>query len=323
MKKFLLALLLVLSLLLFSVNMFAVAEEKSFENVFINMCTAQPGGGWYPLGGAISTVWEKYIPGLTVTVMTSAGVLENLSRLEKKKIEICFSNPDSAYFKYNGIGTFEGKPYKDMRTLFNITGAPYNILVPQNSPIKTPLDFRGKTIGMPPVGHALNNAAAALFDAYGLKEGDMNFFRSEQMDTADALKDRRIDAGLFIVNIGAAILLDLITANDCEIIPVTGKYREKLLEKNPYYCAYNVPKEAYNLSEDVDSFGVVSFLACDASLDEDLVYTLTKTYFEHLDEIKEIYPQAKDLTLEGGVRSIAVPLHRGSNKYFKEMGVTK
>jgi len=322
MKKFLLAFLLVSSLILFSVSIFATAEEKSFENVFINVSTSQPGGGWYPFGGAIATIWEKYIPGLTVTVQTSVGMAENLSLLKRKKAEIGFSNPDMSYFMYRGIGNFEGKAYKDMRTLFNITGAPYYIVVPQNSPIKTPLDLRGKRIAMPVVGHSLNFSAAALFDTYGLKEEDMKFFRGERMDNADALKDGRVDAGLFIMNLGSAIIMDLIV-NNFTIVPVTGEYREKLIEKYPYYMAYTIPKEAYGLSEDVDSYGLSSFLACDASLDEDLAYALTKTYFEHLDEIGEMYPPAKDLTLEGGVRSIAVPLHTGSEKYFKEVGLIK
>jgi len=323
MKKFLLAFFLVSILLLFSVSIFAAAGEKSFENVFINLSTSQPGGGWYPFGGSIATICEKYIPGLTVTVQSSAGLAENLALLEQKKAEVVFSNPDMSYLKYRGIGNFEGKAYKDMRTLFNITGAPYYIVALQNSPIKTPLDLRGKKIAMAPVGNSLNLAAAALFDAYGLKEEDMKFFRGARMDKADALKDGRVDAGIFIMNLGSAVMMDLITANHCKIIPVTGEYREKLVEKYPYYMAYTIPKEVYGLSKDVDSYGLSSFLACDASLDEDLAYILTKTYFEHLDEIGEMYPPAKDLTLEGGARSIAIPLHPGSEKYFKEMGVIK
>jgi len=323
MKKFLLVFFLVPILLLFSVSMFVSAEEKTFENVFITLSTGELGGGWYPFGGSIATIWEKYIPGLTVSTQTSVGLAESLSLLEKKKSQVCFSNPDMSYFKYRGIGPYEGKsPYKDMRTLFSITGAPYYLVVPQNSPIKTPLDLRGKRVGVAPIGQSMNIAAAALFDAYGLKEEDMKFFRGARMDRADALKDGRVDAAIFIMNLGSAVMLDLITASHCEIIPISEEYCKKITVECPYYVEYNIPKEAYALPEDINSFGLFSFLACDASLDEDLAYTLTKVYFEHIDEVGEMYPPAKGLTLEGGVHS-SIPLHTGSEKYFKEVGVIK
>ncbi|MBE3138504.1 MAG: TAXI family TRAP transporter solute-binding subunit [Actinobacteria bacterium] len=324
MKKLLLVFLLV-SILLLSMNAFVAAEQTDFKGKFITISTDQPGGGWYTFGGVLSILWQKYIPGLNVTVQTSAGGGENLILLEQKRIDIGLSNPDMAYYKYNGTGTFEGKPaYKDMRSLFNIVGGYTYIVVPQNSTIKTPFDFKGKKFGMPPVGSATNIRVQAVFDAYGLKEGDMEYFRGEEEDLVDALKDGIIDAAMFPLYLGSAIMMDLITANKCKLIPVTGTYRDAIIAKYPFYTAKVIPKEAHGTSEDCDTFGSYSFLAVDASMDEDLAYTLTKTYYEHLDEVKAMYPAAKNLSIQGGVNSvISIQLHPGAEKYFKEMGVIK
>ena len=324
MKKLLLVFLLVSSLLL-SMNAFVAAEKTDFKGVFITVSTDQPGGGWYPFGGALSILWQKYLPGLNVTVQSSAGGYANLGLLEQKKIDIGFTNPDMAYYRYEGIKTFEGKPpYKDMRNLFNIIQGFTHIVVPQNSTIKTPFDFKGKKFGMPELSAASNIRIQAIFKAYGLKEEDMTYFRGSEEDNLEALKDGIIDVTLIPMYLGGATMMDLITANHCKLIPVDGIYRDAILAEHPYYTPGVIPKEVYGTSEDCETFGNYGFLAVDASMDEDIAYTLTKTYYEHLDEVKAMYPAAKYLSIQKGVSSvITVPLHPGSEKYFKEMGVIK
>jgi TRAP transporter TAXI family solute receptor len=321
MKKFLLSFLLILVLFTFSANAFTTSEEQSYKDVFINVSTSSPGGGWYPFGGAMGAIWEKYLPGITVTVQTSAGSPHNLMLLEQKMAEIAFLTPDIVYLKYEGIGDFEGKAYRDMRTLYNIMGGPVYLVVSEDLPIKTPLDLRGKRVAIGPLGGtSVNIAAEALFDVYGLKEGDMSFFRGGRMDRAEALKDGRVDAGIFMVNLGSAVMIDLL-ASGFRIVPITNEYVEKIVEKYPYYVGFTITKDSYNLPEDINSIGVIPLIACDASFDEDLAYMLTKTYFEHLDEIVEMYPPAKGFSIEDGIRSIVVPLHRGSEKFFMEKGL--
>lgn len=323
MRNKVLALFLILSIFLSIILFVTAAEEQSFENIFIAMHTGSPGGGWYPFGGAIGAIWNKYIPGLTVSVHSAGGLAENLMALEHKRADIAFLNPDLSYQKYNGIDFYKGKSNKNMRMLFNITGGATHLIASPNSGIKTPLDFKGKRIGMPPVGNSLNLAANAIFDSYGLKEEDMKFFRGARADKADALKDGRVDVAIFALNFGSALVLDLIKSNNCNLVPVTGIYREKLIEKYPFYAPKSIPAEVYGLSEAVDCIGQFTFLGCDASLDENLTYVLTKTYFEHLDEIKEMYPPGKDLTIENAARIVICPIHPGSERYLKEQGILK
>ncbi|MBN2396541.1 MAG: TAXI family TRAP transporter solute-binding subunit [Candidatus Atribacteria bacterium] len=321
MKRFLLLFLLTLVLFTFAENAFATSEEQPYKDVFITISTSSQGGGWYPFGGAIGAIWEKYLPGITVTVQTSAGTPHNLMLLEQKMAEIAFLTADIGYLKYEGIGDFEGKAYRGMRTLYNFMGGPLYLIVSEDSLIKTPLDLRGKRVGIGPLGGAsLNIIAEALFDIYGLKEGDMSFFRGGRMDRAEALKDGRVDAGIFWVNLGSAVIMDLL-ASGFTIVPLTNEYVKKIVEKYPYYVGFTITKDSYNLAEDINSIGTIPFIACDASFDEDLAYNLTKTFFNHLNEIAEMYPPEKGLSIEDGIRSIVVPLHRGSEKFFMEKGL--
>jgi TRAP transporter TAXI family solute receptor len=57
------------------------------------------------------------------------------------------------------------------------------------------------------------------------------------------------------------------------------------------------------------------------NLSDELVYNMTKLFFENVDRIAASHPSAKSLTLEGAVETLPIPLHPGALKYFEEMGV--
>ena len=55
----------------------------------------------------------------------------------------------------------------------------------------------------------------------------------------------------------------------------------------------------------------------------DFVYNMLKNLFDHKADYYAIHTSAKDLSLENALRGLAVPLHPGAEKYFKEVGVLK
>ena len=54
------------------------------------------------------------------------------------------------------------------------------------------------------------------------------------------------------------------------------------------------------------------------------VYQLTKTFWEHIDELGQSQKNLKGLKPTDAVKDIAnLPLHVGAEKYYKEIGVLK
>jgi len=62
-------------------------------------------------------------------------------------------------------------------------------------------------------------------------------------------------------------------------------------------------------------------MICQASLDEELVYQLVKALFENRSYLMKIHPSAAYTTAENTVKYSPVPLHPGTIKYLKEMGI--
>ena len=65
------------------------------------------------------------------------------------------------------------------------------------------------------------------------------------------------------------------------------------------------------------TIGVDSLLLCRAELDEDLVYNLTKAFFEVLPDLSS---EVESLRLMNISRASAtpIPLHRGAARYYRE-----
>ena len=59
-------------------------------------------------------------------------------------------------------------------------------------------------------------------------------------------------------------------------------------------------------------------LAVSATLDEQVVYALTKTFFENLDYLARLHPAGRELDEKDALRGLHIPLHEGAYRYYKE-----
>ncbi len=76
----------------------------------MRLMTGPQGGVWIPLGGQLKDMWEKAIPGLSVTSMPGAGIA-NVRGIEEGKTEVGFGNSISTVDAIQGAPPFN-KPHK-------------------------------------------------------------------------------------------------------------------------------------------------------------------------------------------------------------------
>jgi hypothetical protein len=60
---------------------------------------------------------------------------------------------------------------------------------------------------------------------------------------------------------------------------------------------------------------------CDAGLSDDLVYKITKTFWENVDDLYQVHARARQITLDTALEGVSVPVHPGAAKYYKEIGM--
>ena len=122
----------------------------------------------------------------------------------------------------------------------------------------------------------------------------------------------------------ASAVSQALTAN-CRLINISDDIIKKLQEKYPWYVKYTIPAGTYpNQKEAVNTSAIKMVMFCRHDLKEDTVYQMTKSFWEHIDELGQSQKNLKGLKPADAVKDIAnIPLHPGAAKYYKEIGVLK
>ncbi len=97
---------------------------------------------------------------------------------------------------------------------------------------------------------------------------------------------------------------------------------ESLCADYRYYTPYTITADVYGAAEDTQTVAVKATIVVKADLDEELVYNLTKGLFENLDAVAAAHAKGNEMSLEGAVQGVSVPLHPGAAKYFEEQGLS-
>ena len=140
-------------------------------------------------------------------------------------------------------------------------------------------------------------------------------------DSANALKDGKIDAFFCTAGAPTTAISSLATTNDIVVLNVDGEEAAALIEKYPFYTAYDIPADTYpGMTEAAATVAVKATLIVADDLSEDLVYNLTKTLFENKAEVEAGNAKGSELDVNYAVEGVSVPFHPGAEKYFKEVG---
>jgi len=307
--------------LLFVGNNSAIAGDKTL----LSIATASTGGSWYPAGGAIASVINKYVPGVEASAHPSAASRENIRLIEKKKTDLGMVMPDVAYFAQTGTDIYNGKTPSKITGLFSFWGIDLLIIARANSDIYKIEDLRGKKVGFGPPGSGSEAMSKRILGEYGITYKDLNAQFLSAPEQARALKDNSLDAAMYTIGTPASAFVDLCTLNKCRLIPIEKEMMGKLLKKYPYYSASVIPANAYpQIKTDTPALKWLGIIVVSEDMDTDLAYNIVKNVCkDHLDEFKQCHAQAKSLTTDGMFIGMSVPWHPGAAKFWKEVGLLK
>lgn len=291
---------------------------------FINVLTGGTSGVYYPLGVALTQLYNKAIPDAKTAVQATKASAENLNLLQAGRGEVAFSLGDtfSEAWKGNEEAGFKA-PLKKLRTLAAIYPNYIHFIANAESGIKTLADLKGKrvSVGAPKSGTELNSRE--ILKAAGMSYKDLA--KVEYLgyqESMELIKNRQLDATLQSSGLGMAAVRDLANAVKIVIIPIPADVVAKI--GDAAYSTGVFPANTYNgQTTEVPTVTVQNYLVTHEGVPADTVYKMTKAMFENLDAMIAAHAAAKAINPKTAGIGSPVPLHPGAERYYKEAGLIK
>ena len=319
--KRIIAILMVLAMI-FSLSACGGTADGGAKPTTMTMGTGGTAGTYYGYGGILGSQ-IKTSTGITVNVVSTDGSKANILGIDAGNYQLGTVQSDVMAYGWDGSRSFEQEGALDS---FRVIGGLYAEavqLVTMDSSIKSVADLKGKKVSIGAAGSGVYFNAVDLLAAAGLSEKDIQPQYQSFADSADALKDGKIDAAFIVAGAPTPAIQELCTTTSAKLVPIDGDVAKKLMESSPYYTTYKVPAKTYDGQEkEVTTVTVKATLIVSASASEDDVYNITKSIFDNIDAITAAHAKGAELSIENATDGITVPFHAGAAKYFKEKGVT-
>ncbi len=288
----------------------------------MTMGTGGTAGTYYGYGGILGNQ-IKNSAGITVNVASTDGSKANILGIDAGNYQLGTVQSDVMAYAWAGTRSFETEGALDS---FRVVGGLYAEavqLVTMTDDIKTVADLKGKKVSIGAAGSGVYFNAVDILAAAGLTEADIVPQYQSFADSADALKDGKIDAAFIVAGAPTPAIQELFTTNaNARLVPIDGDIAAKLMQDSPYYTTYEIPASAYNTAEAVTTVTVKATLIVSTSASEEDVYELTKAIFDNIDAITAAHAKGAELSLENATSGMTAPFHKGAAKYFAEKNIT-
>ncbi len=214
-----------------------VGEKKD-----LTFGTGGESGTYYAFGGVLSS----FVSGqkdFNVTAVVSTGSKTNIEDLTAGDVQLGFAQSDVMSYAYNGERLFDQKVEG-----FSVVAALYMEqvqIVTTNAKIKSVADLEGKKVSIGAVGSGVYFNAIDVLEAYGLGESKISPVYQSFGDSADSLKDGKIDAAFIVAGAPTNAITDLATSGNVYLVSIDKEHADKLIAANPFYSTFTIPADTY------------------------------------------------------------------------------
>ena len=287
----------------------AMAEDR------ISIGTGGTGGLFYVIGAGMADVINRNLDGTTARAEVTGASVENIRRVAAGQMTFGFSSSSTLYEATVGQGPFDGQPL-NVASMAYLYPAVLQVATIEDTGITDISQLAGKSVSMGPPGSNAAVLARRLLTAYGVL-GDVEQQFLSYNEGISALKNGQVEAAVVLAGAPTASLIDLDAQEDMVLLSVDANTVANMLRDYPFYQLYDVPANTYpDQTSAVTMINDPATLFTATSADPDLIYNLTRTLFDNLDQLAEVHPQAATISADTATK-VPVPLHPGAARYFK------
>jgi TRAP transporter TAXI family solute receptor len=284
----------------------------------VRLMTGPQGGSWYPLGGAISNIADR--AGIKVQVLPGAGIA-NVLAVDRSRADMGFGNSISTVDGVAGRAPFE-QPAKNVCNVATLYPQYFQVVANASANINSLADLKGKPIAVQPRGNTAEFITQQTLQVYGMSYKDMSrISHVSYSDAVSLMKDNNAQAFTLGTTVPASSIMDLASARDIKIVSIPEDKYQAMRKLNPGYTKLVIPANSYpKQTTPVQTIGYATHLVARCDLDAEVVYKVLKGMVENQADLVAIANAMTGLTPKLMAEDIGVPLHKGAERFYKEVG---
>lgn len=307
---------------------------------FLRIAAGTINGTYYPVGELIAGLISSPpgarecaesggcgVPGLIAVVQTSKGSVENVAAIQDGRVESGFVQSDVAFGAFTGTGVFAGAaPMDRLRVLASLYDESVHLVVRAGAGIDGVAGLRGRRVSLDVEGSGTLVVAREILSAWGLATTDLQAVHEPLGRSLDLMREGAIDAFFLVAGYPAAAISELTANGSAALAPIAGPEVEPLLRHHRFLTADLIPADAYSLAgRPTPTVGVAALWVVAAALDEALAYEITAALWHPAarDALSRGHPKGASIRLETALRGVAIPLHPGAARFYRERGVAE
>ncbi|WP_303855486.1 TAXI family TRAP transporter solute-binding subunit [Salinicola salarius] len=295
------------------------ASAGGGEPVNLIFGTGGTGGSYYPIGGALKSVFEESDLVDGVQVVSTGASVQNINNITDGLNQVAIVMSDVAYDAVKGQNQFEGQA-ADIQTIAGLYPNVVQVVATADSDIQSIADLKGKRVGVGKVGSGVEQSAAKVLESAGLSYDDLaQVSHTGYADSVTEMSNGNLDAAFFTSGVPNSSITGLMQSTDVTFVPVSGDVASTLLEKYPYYENYEIPAgapERYNLGDAVNTVAIRNIMIVPSSMRDDVAEDLAKRFHDYLESGNVSVGALKQFDPATMNQNLVVPVHPGAQAYY-------
>lgn len=315
--------------------MLAIKKISLFGLLLQALCvgTAQGADGRYSIhtSGLNSSVYvnmlyfanlvNQYAADFTLITLPSEGGPSNMTSVNEGRASFGTSTAESVKEAYEGTGEFQGRAQTRLRHVASFGFSLLFIYSHPDSNIQSIADLKGRKIVY---GGGTGSALLGkqILDVYGIT-ADVTATRGDTDKARQALEKREIDAVFSIARLPVPAYDEMVKRQALKIIPLDGAKVQALQKRSPLYLDVDIKSYYPAYPTSARAVGLPGPLVARDDVSPNVVYQMLKIVYSRMAELQKMNDGFRGESPATGLRGLAIPLHRGAEKFFAEVGVAK
>jgi TRAP transporter TAXI family solute receptor len=263
------------------------------------------------------------LPHTRVGLQSTEGGVVVVSAVDGGRGQLGLTQSDVVYLAYRRGIERNQYPHKNLRAIAVLWVNTFYVLVRHDSRFRSIEDLKGQRVGIIRPGTSGEFSTRIVLGAHDMSYADVKPIFESTYDLMPKLGSGEIDAVFSANPVMLSAARELSQTVPLRLLPIGRAVTKRLRGSYPFLRPVTVAaNQLAGQTEPTETLGAEWLLVCRSDLSEDLVYQLTRAFFEQLPAMARQHREAALIDPEQAPAT-PIPLHAGAARYYREREILR